>query len=76
MAIAFLFYVIMALLIAISVIAFVSNYKIKKDGIKEEVTKVAQNSGADEIVKYKELLDKGIITQEEYDAKKKQLLGL
>ena len=26
--------------------------------------------------KYKELLDGGVITQEEFDAKKKQLLGL
>ena len=25
---------------------------------------------------YKELLDKGVITQEEFEAKKKQLLGL
>lgn len=33
-------------------------------------------SAADEIRKYKELLDDGIITQEEFDAKKKQLLGL
>lgn len=29
-----------------------------------------------EIEKYKELLDKGIITQEEFDKKKKELLGL
>ena len=35
-----------------------------------------QNSSADELIKYKELLDKGIITQEEFDAKKKQFLGL
>lgn len=33
-------------------------------------------SSADEIVKFKQLLDQGIITQEEFDAKKKQLLGL
>ena len=33
-------------------------------------------SNADELKKYKELLDSGIITQEEFDAKKKQLLGL
>ncbi len=33
-------------------------------------------SNADEIRKYKNLLDEGIITQEDYDAKKKQLLGL
>lgn len=33
-------------------------------------------SPADELKKFKELLDLGIITQEEFDAKKKQLLGL
>jgi hypothetical protein len=34
------------------------------------------SSNADELKKFKELLDMGIITQEEFDAKKKQLLGL
>lgn len=38
--------------------------------------KGSQPSNADELGKFKELLDKGIITQEEFDAKKKQLLGL
>ena len=33
-------------------------------------------STASEIKEYKALLDEGIITQEEFDAKKKQLLGL
>ena len=33
-------------------------------------------STTDELKKYKELLDSGVITQEEFDAKKKQLLGL
>ena len=33
-------------------------------------------SAADEILKFKQLLDSGIITQEEFDLKKKQLLGL
>lgn len=33
-------------------------------------------SSADELVKYNDLLQKGIITQEEFEAKKKQLLGL
>jgi hypothetical protein len=33
-------------------------------------------SPADEILKYKNLLDVGAITQDEFDAKKKQLLGL
>lgn len=34
------------------------------------------SSNIEEIKKYKELLDMGIITQAEFDAKKKQLLGL
>ena len=33
-------------------------------------------SNADELKKYKELLDSGVISQEEFDAKKKQLLGM
>ena len=33
-------------------------------------------SVAEELKQYKELLDSGILTQEEFDAKKKQLLGL
>lgn len=33
-------------------------------------------SNAEELKKFKELLDLGVITQEEFDAKKKQLLGL
>lgn len=39
-------------------------------------TIVKQESGADEILKYKQLLDEGILTQEEFDAKKKQILGI
>lgn len=35
-----------------------------------------QLSSADELKKFKDLLDMGVITQEEFDAKKKQLLGL
>ncbi|WP_303804633.1 SHOCT domain-containing protein [Ruminococcus flavefaciens] len=35
-----------------------------------------QRSMADEIAKYKQLLDSGAITEEEYEAKKKQILGL
>lgn len=33
-------------------------------------------SSADELKKFKELLDMGAITQEEFDAKKKQILGI
>lgn len=35
-----------------------------------------QASSADEILKFKALLDQGIITEEEFSAKKKQLLGI
>lgn len=33
-------------------------------------------SGADEILKYKALLDQGIINQEEFDAQKRKILSL
>lgn len=39
-------------------------------------TAAVQTSGSSELVKLHELLEKGIITQEEFDAKKKQILGL
>ena len=35
-----------------------------------------KGTAEDELKKLKELLDMGIVTQEEFDAKKKQLLGL
>lgn len=47
-----------------------------KDAIEESPQTDSEVSTADEIRKFKELLDDGIITQEEFDAKKKQLLGL
>ena len=40
------------------------------------IQQTTSQSNADEIKKYKDLLDSGVITHEEYDAKKKQLLGL
>ena len=45
---------------------------------RESASAPAQSplSGADEILKYKQLLDMGAITQEEFNAKKKQILGL
>ena len=46
---------------------------------KTNYNEQAANSGkydADELKKFKELLDSGVISQEEFDAKKKQLLGL
>ena len=40
------------------------------------VQNVQQLSAADELAKFKKLLDDGVITQEDFDAKKKQLLRL
>jgi len=54
------------------------NKKIKeaKTGKNAPQVITQQTSSADELKKFKELLDSGIITQEEFDTKKKQLLGL
>ena len=54
------------------------NKKIRevKSNSGASTTVVNQISSADELKKFKELLDSGVITQEEFDAKKKQLLGL
>jgi len=48
---------------------------IKKSQTTETVT-VNKIGNADELLKYKELLDAGIITQQEFDEKKRQLLGI
>ncbi|MDQ3158974.1 MAG: DUF4429 domain-containing protein [bacterium] len=51
-----------------------------KDLIEEKLSAANNNknasSGADELEKMASLKDKGIITQEEFDSKKKQILGL
>ena len=43
---------------------------------KPQTAPAAAASAADELKKFKELLDMGVISQEEFDEKKKQLLGL
>lgn len=53
------------------------NFILQK--IREAQTNTAINagiSGADEITKYKILLDQGVITQEEFDKKKDKILNL
>lgn len=55
----------------------ISNLLMERQQKDSQVTKnIVSSSNADELKKYKELLDSGIITQEEFDAKKKQLLNL
>lgn len=43
---------------------------------KEQNISINSISQADELKKYKELLDNNVITQEEFDKKKKQILNL
>ena len=52
----------------------ISNLIIKRQDNRSVL--LSNSSTADELKKYKDLLDGDIITQEEFDAKKKQLLGL
>jgi hypothetical protein len=40
------------------------------------ITRDVSPSNADELKKFKELLEQGVITQEEFETKKKQILGL
>ncbi len=47
-----------------------------KNKRNSSIIQTAPLSSADELKKFKELLDIGVITQEEFDQKKKQLLGL
>jgi len=42
----------------------------------DEKTNDEKSDGIDSLVKLKEAMDNGYITQEEFDAKKKQILGL
>ena len=76
----FMFYICCAILLVLALISIISYLKAKNNGIEEEFVNVkviaSEISNADELKKYKNLLDAGIITQAEFDAKKKQLLGL
>ena len=49
---------------------------LKRQQKKDSESPTASISVADELQKFKKLLDKGIITQEEFETKKKELLGL
>lgn len=55
------------------IVDFIEN---KRSQLKSGGVVTAPLSSADELKKYKELLDSGVLTQEEFDAKKAQLLGL
>ena len=57
----------------------ITSLLIERQGKQAKATEAKREmpqSDADELKKFKDLLNSGIITQEEFDAKKKQLLGL
>ncbi len=68
-----LFYVVIILAAISTVLSFVAK-SAKLDDAPAKKVPVGQTSKADEIKKYKDLLDSGIITQEEFEAKKSELL--
>ena len=51
------------------------NTAVSASASKPASTPLAENA-IENVVKLKELLDQGILTQEEFDAKKKEILGL
>lgn len=53
-----------------------STFEEAKIKLSQSTADISKTSSADEILKYKKLLDIGAITQEEFDKKKKQLLDI
>lgn len=51
-------------------------YELKKSAVKNDTPVIQPNSNLDELKKLSELLNAGIITQTEFEQKKKQLLEL
>ena len=66
--------VLLVCMVCVIVISIVKRSPLIVGLPKIEVQNTVTN--ADELQKYKDLLDNGAITQEEFDEKKKQLLGL
>lgn len=60
----------------ISALQLMYNSQIKDAETNTKKIDIDNNSVADEIKKFKELLDMGAITETEFDIKKKQLLGI
>ncbi len=67
------------LLFAVVVVAFAKRSSFIADTKETQqtvVNNIQETTNADELKKYKDLLDSGAITQEEFENKKKELLGL
>jgi len=63
-----------SVVLAREIVAYMESKRKENKSVSQAVEN--QYSTADELKKFKELLDSGVITQEEFDTKKKQLLGL
>jgi len=71
--------ILIGLLFAVIVVAFAKRSSFIADSKESQqtvVNNIQETSNADELKKYKDLLDNGAITQEEFENKKKELLGL
>jgi glycerophosphoryl diester phosphodiesterase len=51
-------------------------YELKKSAVKNDAPVIQSSSNLDELKKLSELLNAGVITQTEFEQKKKQLLEL
>lgn len=72
------YWVFLVLFVILFAITFIGYFLTKKRGIVDETSPkaiVATVSSADELKKYKELLDSGIISEAEFEEKKKSLLA-
>lgn len=72
------FWIICLLIISVLAILKRTSLVVPKEEKQPQqvINNIQETSSADELKKYKDLLDSGVITQEEFDEKKKQLLGL
>jgi primosomal protein N' (replication factor Y) len=68
--------IVLGLLFIVIILAFLKRSKFIVSNCENTQTDSSNTSQADELKKFKDLLDSGVITQEEFDQKKKQLLGL
>ena len=72
------FYGWMLFIVAIIHVQFIEDYNVPKKEMNVIASHTLSNPGystADEIEKYKELLDQGVITEAEFNRKKQQLLN-
>lgn len=71
------FYIAIILIVISALLSFlIAIGKVKDAAPMQKASSMPQKSNIDELKEYKELFDSGVITEEEFNAKKKQLLNL